>query len=102
MADVGDRLGVGTIKLGLGLTAHFRGDAEEAQRVLGEAQTDLREGGGGQELSWAISNALIDTRTQDLLIEATDRYQASLNLPPAEWAQMVISDGEAWRARVTI
>ena len=99
MADVGDRLGVGTVQLGLGLAAHFRGETEEAQRILREAQTDLREGGGGQELSWSLSNALIDTRTQDLLIEATDRYQSSLNLPAAEWAKMVCSDGEAWRAR---
>jgi len=102
MADVGDRLGVGTIHLGLGMAAHFRGETEEAQRLLGEAQTDLREGGGGQELSWAICNALVDTRTQDLLIEATDRYQANLNLPPDEWARMVCSDGDAWRARTRL
>ena len=102
LADVGDRLGVGTVQLGLGLAAHFRGETESAQLLLTEAQTNMREGGGGQELSWAISNALIDTRTQDLLIEATDRYKASLNLPPAEWAQMVCSDGEAWRARKPI
>ena len=99
MGDLGDRHGVGTIQLGLGMAAHFRGETEEAQLLLVEAQTNLREGGGGQELSWALSNALVDTRTHDLLVEVTDRYQASLNLPPAEWAKMVCSDGEAWRAR---
>ncbi|MCH8801272.1 MAG: tetratricopeptide repeat protein [Chloroflexi bacterium] len=99
MGDLGDRHGVGTIQLGLGMAAHFRGETEEAQLLLVEAQTNLREGGGGQELSWALSNALVDTRTHDLLVDVTDRYQASLNLPPAEWAKMVCSDGEAWRAR---
>ena len=81
------------------LSMLFRGETESAQRLLTEAQTYLREGGGGQELSWAISNALVDTRTHDLLVEATNRYQASLSLPPDEWARMVCSDGEAWRAR---
>ena len=60
---------------------------------------NLREGGGGQGLSWPISNVLVDTRTHELLVEATNRYQASLNLPPEEWARMVCADGEAWRAR---
>ena len=64
-----------------------------------QAQTNLREGGGGQELSWAISNALVDTHTRDLLVEATNRYQNGLDLPLEEWARMVCSDGEAWRAR---
>ena len=99
MADVGDRLGVGTVQLGLGMAAYFRGETDQAQLLLVQAQTNLREGGGGQELSWAMSNALVDTRTYDLLMEATHRYQTSLNLPPAEWARMVCSDGEAWRAR---
>ena len=99
MADVGDRLGVGTAQLGIGLTKHFQGETESAKQMLGEAQINLREGGGGQELSWAISNALIDTSTQDLLIEATDRYKKGLNLPLDEWVEMVCSDGEAWRGR---
>ena len=102
MVDLGDRLGVGTVLLGLGMAKHFRGETEEAQRLLSEAQTNMREGGGGQELSWALSNALVDTRTQDMLIEATDRYKNGLNLPPAEWARMVCSDGEAWRARFSL
>jgi hypothetical protein len=99
MADVGDRLGVGTIQLGLGMATHFRGEKDEAQLLLVEAQTNLREGGGGQELSWAISNALVDTITRDLLVEATHRYQNGLDLSPAEWSKMVCSDGAAWRAR---
>ena len=102
MVDLGDRHGEGAVLLGLGMSAHFRGETEEAQLLLAEAQTNLREGGGGQELSWALSNALVDTRTHDLLVEVTDRYQASLNLPPAEWAKMVCSDGEAWRARTRL
>ena len=99
MGDLGDRHGVGAVLLGLGTAANFRGEKEEAQRLLTDAQTNLREGGGGQGLSWPISNVLVDTRTHDLLVEATNRYQASLNLPPAEWIKMVCSDGEAWRAR---
>ncbi|MCI0786376.1 MAG: hypothetical protein J4O09_08690, partial [Chloroflexi bacterium] len=88
--------------LGLGMAADFWGDTDEAQRLLTDAQTSLREGGGGQGLSWPISNVLVDTRTHDLLVEATHRYQASLNLPPAEWARMVCADGEAWRARTRL
>ena len=99
MGDLGDRHGEGAVLLGLGMAAHFRGETDQAQRLLMEAQTELREGGGGQGLSWPISNVLVDTRTHDLLVEATNRYQASLTLPPAEWTRMVCYDGEAWRAR---
>ena len=102
MVDLGDRHGVGTVMLGLGIAAQFRGETAEAQRLLAEAQTNLREGDGGQGLSWAISNALVDTSTHDLLVEATDRYQNGLNLPPAEWARMVWSDWEAWHARIRL
>jgi tetratricopeptide (TPR) repeat protein len=96
--EQGDRHGVGAVLIGLGMAAHFRGDMDEAQSLLAEAQTSLREGGGGQEISWPLSNVPVDTSTSDLLLEVTDRYQAALTLPPAEWAQMVFSDGEAWRA----
>ena len=99
MGDLGDRHGAGAVLLGLGMAAHFRGDTKEAQLLLTDAQTNLREGGGGQGLSWPISNVLVDTRTHELLVEATNLYQNSLNLPPDEWAQMVCSDGEAWRTR---
>ncbi|MCH8925549.1 MAG: tetratricopeptide repeat protein, partial [Proteobacteria bacterium] len=102
MADIGDRHGEGAVLLGLGMAADFWGDTDEAQRLLTDAQTSLREGGGGQGLSWPISNVLVDTRTHDLLVEATNRYQNSLNLPPEEWTRMVCSDGEAWRARTGI
>ena len=99
MVDLGDRHGVGAVLLGLGMAAQLRGETDEAMRLLTEAQTNLREGGGGQGLSWPVSNALVDTRTHDLLVEAVCRYQAGLNLPPDEWARMVLGDGEAWRAR---
>ena len=102
MGDLGDRHGVGAVLLGLGMAAHFRGEKAEAERLLAEAQTNLREGGGGQGLSWPISNVLVDTHTHDLLVEATNRYQASLSLPLAEWVQMVCSDAEAWRARISL
>ena len=102
MRDLGDRHGAGAVFMGLGMAAQFRGEMEEAQRLLAEAQTNLREGGGGQGLSWPISNVLVDTHTHDLLVAATDRYQASLNLPLEEWARMVCSDGEAWRARTRL
>ena len=102
MRDTGDRQGEGAVLLGLGMAAHFRGETAEAQLLLTEAQTNLREGGGGQGLSWLISNVLVDTHTHDLLVEATNRYQNSLNLPPEEWTRMVCSDGEAWRARTGI
>ena len=99
MVDIGDRHGAGAVLLGLGMAAHFRSETDEAQRLLGEAQTELREGGGGQGLSWPMSNVLVDTHSHDLLVEVTNRYQNSLNIAPAEWAQMVCSDGEAWRTR---
>ena len=99
MNDIGDLHGLGAISMGLDMLAHFRGDADESELLLTEAQTKLREGSGGQGLSWPITNALIDTSTPDLLIGTTDRYQAALNLPAAEWARMVCSDGEAFRAR---
>ena len=99
MRDIGDRHGVGAVLLGLGMAAHFRGETDEAQLLLTEAQTNLREGGGGQGLSWPISNILVDTSTHDLLVEATNRYQANLSLPPADWARMVCADVEAWRAQ---
>ena len=102
MGDIGDRHGVGAVLLGLGMVAQFRGDEGEAERLLTEAQTNLREGGGGQGLSWPLSNVLVDTSTHDLLIEATDRYKQSLNLPLADWARMVLADGEAWRARTKL
>ena len=102
MGDLGDRHGVATALLGLGMAAQLRGEEDEAQRLLVEAQTHLREGGGGQGLSWPISNVMVDTRTHDLLVETTRRYHASLDLPPDEWTRMVIGDGEAWRARPRI
>ena len=99
MGDLGDRLGVGTVLLGLGMAEQLRGGTDEARRLISEAQAHLREGGGGQGLSWGLSNALVDTRTHGLLVDATRRYQAGLDLPAAEWTRMVIADGEAWRAR---
>ena len=99
MGDLGDRHGTGVVLLGLGMAVQPRGETAEAQRLLVEAQTNLREGGGGQGLSWPMSNVLVDTRTHDLLVEATDRYQASLDLPASEWTEMVLADGEGWRAR---
>ena len=77
------------------MLAHFRGDMDEAQLLLTDAQTNLREGGGGQGLSWPISNSLVDTRSYDLLVEATNRYQVSLDLP----ACRVGTDGvRRWRS----
>ena len=99
MGDLGDRLGVGTVLLGLGMAEHYRGEKEEARRLISEAQAHLREGGGGQGLSWALSNALVDTRTHGLLLDVTRRYQTGLELPAGEWTRMVLADGEAWRAR---
>ena len=99
MDDLGDRHGVGAVLLGLGMAEHLRGETEEAERRLVEAQTNLREGGGGQGLSWPISNVLVDTRTHELLVEATNRYQSGLDLPADEWTRMVIADGKAWRVR---
>ncbi|MCI0830783.1 MAG: tetratricopeptide repeat protein, partial [Chloroflexi bacterium] len=101
MGDIGDLHGLGAVSLGLGILAQFRGDADGSELLLAEAQTKLREGSGGQGLSWPISNVLLNTSTHDLLIETTDRYQASLNLPPDEWAGMVYADRDAWFARYT-
>ena len=81
------------------MASHFRGETDGAQVLLTEAQTNLREGGGGQGLAWPISNVLVDTSTHDRLVESTTRYQSSLDLRPDEWTRMVLADGEAWRAR---
>ena len=45
MVDIGDRHGAGAVLLGQGVAAHFRGETDEAQGLLIEAQTNLREGG---------------------------------------------------------
>ena len=58
-----------------------------------------QEGAGGQELAWAISNAMIDTSTQELLVKAADRYKKGPNLPIGDWLEMVCADGEAWSGR---
>ena len=99
MGDIADRHGVGAVLLGMGLAAHYRGDTEKARTLLEEAQTNLREGGGGQGISWPLSNVLVDTHTHDLLVETVRRYENALNLPLEEWVAMVCSDGEAWMAR---
>ena len=99
MDELGDRLGVGTVLVGLGTVAQFRGETDEAGRLIAEAQVHLREGTGGQGLSWTTSNAPVDTSTHDLLLEATSRYQAGINLPTDEWTRMVLADAEAWRER---
>ncbi|MEE8159872.1 MAG: adenylate/guanylate cyclase domain-containing protein, partial [Dehalococcoidia bacterium] len=41
MGDTGDRHGAGAALLGLGMGAHFRGEREEAQLLLTEAQTNF-------------------------------------------------------------
>ena len=99
MGDLGDRLGVGIVLLGLGIAEHYRGEKDESQRLIAEAQAHVREGGGGQGVSWGLSNTFVDTRTHDLLLDAMRRYQAGVDLPAAEWTDMVLADGEAWRAR---
>ena len=99
MVDVGDRLGVGIVLLGLGMAEHYRGNRDEFQRLIAEAQAHVREGGGGQGVSWGLSNALVDTRTHDLLLDAMRRYQEGVDLPADEWTRMVLADGEAWCAR---
>ena len=102
MNDIGDRLGIGTALMGLGIVDHYRGETSEAERQIAEAQVLLREGSNGPGLSWALANSLIDTRNHDLMVETTDRYQASLELPADEWTRMVISDAEKWRERTLI
>ena len=102
MNDIGDRLGIGTALMGLGIVDHYRGETSEAERQIAEAQVLLREGSNGPGLSWALANSLIDTRNHDLMVETTDRYQASLELPADEWTRMVISDAEKWRERTLV
>ena len=101
MDEVGDRHGVGAVMLAMGMAAELRGETEEAELLLVGAQTNLREGGGGAGMSWPISNVLVDTRTYELLAEATNRYQSSLALPPGEWASMVYADRDVWFTRYT-
>ena len=97
MGDIGDRHGVAAVSMGLGMAVHFRGECEKVQPLLTETQTNFREGVGGQGLSWPLSNVLVDTHTHGLLLQATRRYENSLNLPPDDWGRMVIADGEAFR-----
>ena len=92
IGDIGDRHGVAAVSMGLGMAAHFRGECEKVQPLLTEAQTNFREGVGGQGLSWPLSNVLVDTHTHDLLLQATRRYESSLNLPPDDWGRMVIAE----------
>ena len=92
MGDIGDRHGVAAVSMGLGMAAHFRGECEKVQPLLTEAQTNFREGVGGQGSSWPLSNVVVDTHTHDLLLQATRRYESSLNLPPDDWGRMVIAE----------
>jgi len=102
MSDLGDRLGAGTAVLGPGIIDHYIGNTLESEHQIAEAQVLLREGSNGPGLSWALANALVDTRNHDLMIETTDRYQASLELPADEWTRMVTSDADNWRGRPLI
>jgi tetratricopeptide (TPR) repeat protein len=103
MGDLGDRHGLGAVLLGIGLAAHLRGEEQEAEETLVKAQTHLREGGGGQGLSWPLSNVLVDTHTHELFMDATRRYYAGLNLPADEWVRMVYADGVCgWRGVVRL
>ena len=97
MSDVGGRHGVGVVLTGLGMAEHFRGNVDESQRLIAEAQVQFREGTGGQGLSWALSHSPVDTRTLKLLREVTSRYEAALTSPTDEWTEMVIQDGTTWR-----
>ena len=99
MTDLGDRHGLGAIMLGMGMSADLRGDTEEAERLLMDAQRHLREGGGGQGVSWPLSNSMIINVTEDQLREAATRYQHALESPQDEWARMVFADRDAWLAR---
>ena len=92
MGDIGDRHGVAAVSMGLGMAVHFRGECEKVQPLLTEAQTNFREGVGGQGLSWPLSNVMVDTHTHDLLLQATRRYESSLSLPPDDWGRMVIAE----------
>ena len=74
-------------------SVHLRGETEEAQRLLGEAQTHFREGGGGQGLSWPISSVLVDTRTHDVLVDATRRYSIWHPLSGRGWSLLMERPG---------
>jgi hypothetical protein len=65
MDELGDRHGTAAATLAAGLVAHLRRNAEAAERLLMEGQTHLREGGGGQGLSWPLSNTIVDTHTHE-------------------------------------
>ena len=63
MGEIGDLHGLGAVLLGLGMLAQLRGDTDQSQLLLAEAQTKMREGSGGQGLSWPISNVLVPQET---------------------------------------
>ena len=101
MTDLGDRHGMGAIMLAMGMSADLRGDTAEAERLLIDAQRHLREGGGGQGVSWPISNSMIINGTEEQLRDAADRYQHSLESPPDQWTKMLFADRDAWLARTS-
>ena len=46
----------------------------------------------GQDNPWPLPDAMVDTHTHDLLLQATRRYESSLNLPPDDRGRMVIAE----------
>jgi len=96
MNDLGDRLGVGATLIGL--SAAIGGDRGE--RLIGEAQHHLREGGGGQGVSWALANMRVDTRIRSDYVAITERYEAGFELMEEAWVAMVREDLAAWQAVV--
>ena len=73
----------------------------DLERLLIDAQRHLREGGGGQGVSWPISNSMIINGTEEQLRDAADRYQHSLESPPDQWTKMLFADRDAWLARTS-
>ena len=96
MREVGDRLGLGTLYLSLAVCAQQGGDEEDGRRFSELGQRELRRGLGGQGLSWAVSNAPVETRTLEQVLEAGQRYRNALDWDGDDWATMVFADAASW------
>ena len=81
MVDVRDRLGVGIVLLGLGMAEHYRGNKDESQRLIAEAQPTygkaaaVREYPGGSRTLWSIPAPTICSSTLRVGIRRGSTYR---------------------------
>jgi hypothetical protein len=72
------------------------GDAGDGLELAAKAQSELRRGLGGQGLSWAVSNAPVETASLEQLLSVSQRYREALDWSHEDWAAMCLSDAASW------